>query len=62
MLDLVRSLAQANALSEDAVIVYEHAQADRAEVDAAIDAASDFQVEVTKKYGITAVTMMRFEQ
>ena len=62
VLDLVRSLAQANALSEDAVIVYEHAQADRAEVDAAIDAASDFQVEVTKKYGITAVTMMRFEQ
>ena len=62
VLDLVRSLAQANALSEDAVIVYEHAQADRAEVDAAIDAVSDFQVEVTKKYGITAVTMMRFEQ
>ncbi len=62
VLDLVRSLAQANALSEDAVIVYEHAQADRAEVDAAIDVASDFRVEVTKKYGITAVTMMRFEQ
>lgn len=62
VLDLVRSLAQANALSEDAAIVYEHAQADRVEVDAAIDAASDFQVEVTKKYGITAVTMMRFEQ
>lgn len=62
VLDLVRSLARANALSEDAVIVYEHAQADRAEVDAAIDAASDFRVEVTKKYGITAVTMMRFEQ
>lgn len=62
VLDLVRSLARANALSEDAVIVYEHAQADRAEVDAAIDAASDFQVEVTKKYGITAVTMMRFER
>lgn len=62
VLDLVRSLARANALSEDAVIVYEHAQADRAEVDAGIDAASDFQVEVTKKYGITAVTMMRFEQ
>ena len=58
VLDLVASLRSAGALSDDAIIVYEHAPAADGEVDDA-GKARDLSIARRKKYGDTVVDVLR---
>ena len=57
VLSLVESLADAGALADDAVVVYEHALANK---DSVIRAATErgFAIIASRKYGKTGVTML----
>ena len=57
-LGMVRSLAEAGALDADAIVVYEHALATNDDADEAIPACS-FELATRKKYGATAVDILR---
>ncbi len=57
-LGMVESLAKAGALALDAIVVYEHALAANADADEA-EAACGFALSARKKYGETAVDILR---
>lgn len=58
VLAMVRSLSEAGALADDAIIVYEHAINTKAEVAQAAEQAG-FETIASKKYGKTGVTTLR---
>ncbi len=58
VLAMVRGMSDAGTLSEDAIIVYEHAINTKIEVAQAAEQAS-FEVIASKKYGKTGVTTLR---
>ena len=56
--DLVANLAKTGAVSGDAIVVYEHALSTNADTDEA-EAACGFALSSRKKYGETAVDILR---
>ena len=55
---MVANLAKAGAVSGDAIVVYEHALSSNADADEA-EAACGFALSSRKKYGETAVDILR---
>ena len=57
-LGMVRALADAGAVSSDAIVVYEHALTSNDDADEAIESCG-FSLSARKKYGATAVDILR---
>lgn len=57
-LGMVRALAESGAVSPEAIVVYEHALTSNDDADEAIE-ASGFAFSARKKYGATAVDILR---
>lgn len=58
VLETVAAIGKAGALSEEAIVVYEHALKSKGEVEQAVQDAG-FEVYSFKKYGKTAITLIR---